>query len=446
MQKRYKLYLLLLLMVILTFNYVDRVALGVVLEDIKRTFDLSDTQLGLLGGIAFTLFYALLGIPIARWADRGDRVMIITLTTALWSVTVALCGVATSFLQLMLIRVSVAVGEAGCIPPAHSLIASYFSREERPWAVSIYMLGNSLCLAIGYFAAGWLNQLYGWRATFVILGLPGLLLAALAGWSLKEPRRTHRSTSTQKDGIAPEGTAIEAAPAPSLMEVCRALWANKTFVHLLVCFSVWYFFGYGLLQWMPTFFIRSHGLTTGVLGTWFALIFGLGGGLGTYLGGAWANRYAAGNERLQLVTCALAFMLYAVLNIGAFLARNSVTAFVVLAIANIGGNISLGPMLATIQTLVAPRMRAMSIALVYLFANLIGMGLGPLAVGVLSDELRPSLGAESLRYALVALCPGYFWAAWHLWRASRTVARDIKTSEDDITVSAEADSMLVTGL
>jgi MFS family permease len=424
MQKSYKNYLLILLMVILVFNYVDRVALGIVLQDIKVTFDLSDTQLGLLSGIAFTLFYAVLGIPIARWADRGNRVTIIAVTTAVWSATVALCGAAASFVQLLLIRVGVAVGEAGCIPPAHSLIADYFTREERPWAVSIYMLGNSLCLTIGYFAAGWLNELYGWRVTFVVLGLPGVLLATLAWLTLKEPR-LDKAATVFSVARPPRAVPTE-SENPSFKEVCVALWGNRTFVHLLICFSVWYFFGYGLLQWTPTFFIRSYGLATGELGMWFAVILGVGGSLGTYLGGVWAGRYAVRNERLQLVVCGLSCVFYAGLNAYSFLAPNYYLAFVAMALANIGGSVGIGPMLATMQTLVAPRMRAMSIALVYLFANLIGMGLGPLAVGALSDAMQPSLGDESLRYALVILCPGYLWAAWHFWRAGKTVAHDLK--------------------
>src|SRR5687768_16882052 len=183
----YKVYLLVLLLVICAFNYIDRLALGLVLQDIKVDLSLTDTQLGLLSGIAFALFYSIMGIPIARWADRGNRVAIITFTTALWSAAVALCGVASNFVQLLLIRIGVAVGEAGCTPPAHSLIADYFTRAERPRAVAIYMLGGQLSV-VGYLWAGWLNELYGWRVTFMLLGLPGLGLAALAWLTLREPR------------------------------------------------------------------------------------------------------------------------------------------------------------------------------------------------------------------------------------------------------------------
>jgi MFS family permease len=416
----YRNYLLSLLMIILAFNFIDRLALGVALQDIKTELSLSDTQLGVLSGIAFTLFYALMGIPLARWADRGNRVTIISVTAVLWSVAVALCGTAGSFVQLLLIRVGVAVGEAGCIPPAHSLIADYYSRTERPRALARYMLGAPISLTVGYFTAGWLNELYGWRTMFIALGLPGLALSLVAWLTIKEPRAVHRDFGR---GVA------DRAGEPSLKEVCSTLWRNVAFRHLLFCFSVWLFFAYGLLQWQPTFFMRTHGLQSGQLGTWFGVIYGLIGIAGVYLGGELAARFAAHNERLQLIACAAAFAFFAVLSVCVYLAPNYHWAFAALALAVLGGNMAQGPIFATIQTLVPPRMRAMSIALVYFFANLIGMGLGPLAAGALSDALRPTFGEESLRYALMVLSPGYLWAAWHLWRASRTVTRDVAESQ-----------------
>jgi MFS transporter, Spinster family, sphingosine-1-phosphate transporter len=421
----YKNYLVILLMLILAFNFVDRLALGLVLQDIKAELRLSDTQLGLLTGIAFALFYSTMGIPIARWADRGNRVTIIALTTAIWSAAVASCGAATSFVQLMLIRVGVAVGEAGCMPPAHSLISDYFTRAERPRAIARYMLGGSLALTIGYFGAGWINELYGWRITFGVLGLPGLILAGLAWLTLKEPRSNRDGASPALSPATGEDVSFASAPPPALAEVCRTLWTNRAFRHLLFAFSVWFLSGYGMLQWQPAFFIRSHGLQTGELGMWFSLVYGVVGALGLYLGGELAARYAVHDERLQLRACAVAFVSLAVIKAYAFLAADPYVALGALAVAAFVSELGQAPMYATIQTLVPPRMRAMAIALVYLFANLIGMGFGPLAAGALSDALRPSFAEESLRYALVALCPGYFWAAWHLWCAGRTVSIEL---------------------
>jgi len=243
--------------------------------------------------------------------------------------------------------------------------------------------------------AGWLNEFYGWRAMFGLLGLPGLALAALAWTTLREPRRkgSNLMVAEHSGSAFPPGALPSAQP--TLKEVWIVLWANRTFRHLLICFSVTSFFGSGIAQWQPAFFVRSYGLKTGELGSWFTLIYGLGGVLGIYLS---PNRYVA---------------------------------FGLMALATVAAATAAGPMFSTIQTLIPSRMRATSIALMYLFANLIGLGLGPLATGALSDAFRPWAGEESLRYALLALGPGYLWGAWHSWQASKTVSEDIEAVQVD---------------
>lgn len=416
----YRKYLLGVLLLIMVCNSVDRLALGLVLQDIKRDLHLTDTELGFLTGFAFALFYAFAGLAIARWADRGNRVSIITVTMALWSAMVALCGAATSFLQLLLLRAAVGVGEAGFVPSANSLIADYFGRGERPRAMAIYMMGGSLSVFIGYFLAGWIDELYGWHVMFVVLGAPGLLVAMLAWCTLREPRLSSPAS--------PATGRTESPSAPRLKEVRSVLWANVTFRHLLLCIAVAYFFGAGILQWLPAFFIRSYGLKPGELGTWLAVVNGSGGLLGMYMGGALASRFAANNERLQFRVMALLFLICGGIYGLTYLVSNVYAAFGLTGLATMGLATSNGPLFGTIQSLVPDRMRAVAIAIAYLFANLIGLGLGPLAAGALSDALRPWLGSESLRYALLALCPGYAWAGWHLWRASRTVMVDLETS------------------
>jgi MFS transporter, Spinster family, sphingosine-1-phosphate transporter len=424
----YRTYLLAMLSVILAFNAVDRLALGLLLQEIKIDLGVSDTQLGLLSGIAFALFYSVMGIPIARWADRGNRIAIVSITTALWSAALAASGMAANFVQLLMIRIGVAVGEAGCLPTAHSLIANYFTRAERPRAVARYMMGVPLSVVIGYFVAGWLGEFYGWRVTFVMLGLPGLGLAVLASFTLREPRRG-------KDAIqnvcAPATSSFlrsdtaALSSAPSMKEVCVTLWANTTFRHLLFCFAVTSFFGYGVVKWQPAFFVRSFGLRTGELGTWFTLIYGLGGFIGTYVGGELAVRRAADNESLQLKAMALAYSVFAILSAFIYLSPSHYLAFGSMGLAVVGAAATSGPLFATIHALVPDRMRALSIAIIYLFANLIGMGLGPLVAGALSDIFQSWAGEESLRYALLSLSPGYLWGGWHFWRASTTVMRDL---------------------
>lgn len=422
-------YLLTVLVAILAWSYVERYVLGLVLQDIKTDLGLSDTQLGVLTGIAFALFYATLGIPIARLADGGNRVAIIGATTALQCGAVALCGSATNFVQLIFIRTGVAIGEAGCIPTAHSLIADYFSRAERARASSFYMAGVPLSMMCGYFLAGWINELYGWRMTFLLLALPGLVLSPLAWSTLKEPRREGMRGDVNADHLIERGDHEANHTRPSLRDVLVTLWANTTFRHLLICFTVTSFFAQGVAKWKPTFFIRSFGMETGELGTWFAVIYGVSGLLGLYWGGELASRFAANNERLQLKVMAIAYCGFGAISTCIYLSPSHYWAFVFLAIANLGAYMTIGPLFGTIQTLVPPGMRAMSIACIYLFSNLIGMGLGPLVAGVLSDAFQPWAGANSLRYALLALCPGYLWAGWHLWRGSLSVTRDLHAAQ-----------------
>lgn len=418
-ESAYKKYLLVLLLFVLAFNFVDRLALGLVMQDIKQELALSDTQLGLLTGVAFAVFYSFMGIPIARWADRGNRITIITVTTALWSVMVALCGAANSFMNLLLIRVGIAVGEAGAVPPAHSLIADHFNRAERPRAMGIYMLGIPLSAFIGYFGAGWLNELFGWRTMFVILGLPGIALALLVWLTLREPRNTG------------EVQVASALDQPSMKETLVTLSRIPTFRHMLMLFSVLFFFNSGISQWLPTFFIRSHGFETGELGTWFTLAFGISGFIGIYTGGALASRYLPNNERLQLRIVALLFLCMFIIRPISFLVPGAGWAFALMVPAAFVVYIADGPLFAIVQSLVPDRMRAMSIALIYLCGNLVGMGLGPLAVGALSDLYRPWAGDDSLRYAMVSLCPGYLWVLWQLWKASNTVTQDLEAARSD---------------
>jgi MFS family permease len=426
----YKSYLLAVLLVVLVFNKVEHAALGVLLQDMKTDLDLTDTQLGLLSGIAFTLFYAVMGIPVARWADRGNRVTIISITTALQCGALALSGLTVNFIQLLLVRVGVAVGEAGCVAPANSLIADYFARAERARATSRYMLGYPLSAVLGLFLGGWLNELYGWRVTFMVLGLPGIALALLVHFTLREPRLAATSGDTaEASGTASPTTVSPASVQPNLKQACLALWTNKTFRHLVLGYSLITFFGIGIVLWAPTFFRRTYGMETGELGIWFAVIWGAGGIFGSYWSGELASRYAANNERLQVRAIAVVFAVSALAAAGIYLAPNRYLAFgLLLGIAAVNYGTA-GPLFATIQTLVPRQTRAVAVATTYLCTNLIGMGLGPLAVGALSDYLNPLFGAESLRYALLALCPGYLWACWHLWHASKTVHHDLEIAQ-----------------
>jgi MFS family permease len=417
---RYKRYLLVLLLVTYAFNNVDRLVLGLVLQDIKLDLNLTDTQLGYLTGLAFALFYSVMGLPIARWADRGNRIVIISITTALWSVMLALSAAASNFIQLMLIRVGVAVGEAGCLAPSQSLLADHFDRAERPRAFALFMLAGPLSVLLAYLVGGWLNEHYGWRMTFVLIGAPGLILSVLTWLTLREPRVAKHTSVLD---VVPS-----ASPVADLGTVLRTLWKIRTFRHLVLCFAILLFFSSGIQQWQPAFFMRTHGLKTAELGAWFAAIFASASLIGIYLGGEWASRFAAGNESLQLKVAGGMYCLFGVVSALVYLSPWLWLAFALLFVATLLATAANGPLFAMIQTLVPERMRATAIAALLLVANLIGMGLGPLATGGMSDLFRPWAGEDSLRYALIALSPGYFWCMWHVLRASRTIAHDMQAT------------------
>lgn len=437
----YRRYLLAVLLVVLALNLSDRLALGLALQNIKSELRLSDTQLGLLTGIAFTFFHAVMGVPIARWADRGNRVRIITLTLALCSVMVAITGKVANFVQLLGVRSAVAVGEAGCMPVANSLIADYFVRSERPRASGIYLTGGYLSVVIGYFLGGWFNQFYGWRVMFMLLGIPGLVLAVLVRGTLREPRldaaKGGGRNSEAKVGCTEAGAFRPGTPsspqlltdasgeAPNLREVFAVLWSNRTFRHLVCFLSIGSLFGTGIGQWQATYFIRSYGLSTGQLGTWFAVVSGLMGFVGVNLGGILATRYAPNDEAAQFRAMAIISSVLALVWSGIYFAHNYYVSFCFMGLGTLGFAMFSGPIFGAVQSLVPTRMRAMAAATLTLFSNLIGGGVGPLVAGAMSDALHGAFGAESLRWALLALCPGYIWAGWYLWRASKTVSGDI---------------------
>ena len=412
----YKHYALTLLTLVAVFNYLDRSVLSLALESIKTEFQLSDSQLGLMSGFAFALFYAVAGVPIARWADRGNRNHVITLTAALWSAMLVLCSFVGSFTQLLLVRVGVAVGESGCIPPAQSLISDYFDRAERPHALAIHSLSSPIATVIAFIGGGLLIEQWGWRTAFIVIGVGGVLLAVLVKFTLREPRLTQ--------------PAMEVSAQPSVKEVLAVMWRGRAFRHLVMAYCLVNYLWLGTGIWLPTFFIRSHGMTTAELGLWFGLGVGVGGLLFTYLGGYLATRYAANQEAIQMKGVACLLILCGFVCIPWWLTGNQTIALVLTLVVFAGILPMLNaPLYAAVQNLVEERMRAVALALILMLANLIGLGFGSLAIGVISDLLAPSYGQESLRYSLLLITPGYFWCAYHVWKMSHTIEDDIQTIE-----------------
>lgn len=413
----YKNYLLVMLVLVAAFSYFDRFVFALALEPIKQDLNLSDSQLGLMTGFAFAAFYALAGIPIARWADRGNRVTISSVTVGLLSLAVFLCSFVTSFFQLLVARAGVAVGEAGSIPPAQSLIAEYFDRAERPRAMAIYFANYSISMIIGYLLGGWLLEQLGWRTTFMVIGIPGVVIALWVKLTLREPRLQQDKTTISSQ--------------PSLLTTLTILWRQRTFRQMLAAFCVAYFFSMGTSQWVAAFFMRSHGMSAAELGAWLALTWGVFGILGNFIGGYYAKRYADRQERRQLRTLAFISILNVFASAMAYLSSSAYMALGFIAATAFLTTFGNGPVFAAIQSLVTDKMRSVSVAIIFLVANLIGFGLGPFALGVVSDLLHPMFGDDSLRYALVVFSPGMFWVAWHYFRASETIEQDIQCVAND---------------
>ena len=403
------------LVLVYTFNFIDRQILSILLEAIKLDLKLSDTQLGFLTGFAFALFYATLGIPIAKYADRGNRRNLISLAVAIWSLMTAFSGLALNFFQLLAARIGVGIGEAGCSPPAHSMIADYFPAEKRATALGVYSLGIPFGIMFGLFAGGWINEFFGWRLAFFVVGLPGLLIALLFRFTVKEPIRG-----------AAEGRVVS-DDQPTVQETIKYLLKKKSFLHLAFGASLAAFVGYGLISWFPSFLQRSYGMQTGEIGTYLGLVLGIPGGIGIFFGGYIADYLGAKDSRWYLWTVAIAMLITAPLYASVYLGSTAYMAFFWLIFAVGIGNFYQATSFSQTQGIVEIRMRSVAAAILLFIINIIGLGLGPQFVGILSDYLRPTYGNESLRYSLLILSTLKIWSAYHYYLAGKHLKNDLIT-------------------
>ncbi len=411
---QYRRYAMLLLVLVFTSSHVDRQILAILLQPIKLELQLSDTQLGFLSGVAFAIFYATLGIPMAMWADRSNRRNLIALALATWSGMTALCGLAANFWQLALARIGVGVGEAGSSPPSHSMIADMYPPSERAGAMGTFSLGINFGLMTGFLVGGWISQWYGWRIAFYTVGLPGLILAVIVRFTLREPPR----------GYA-EGLQTTQNEAPSFTTVLRHMLATPSLRQIAAGATLASFVGYGVVLWLPAFLVRSHGLQSGQIGTALAFLFGVLGGIGTYAAGRLADRWGKQDVRwnVWIVSCAILIALPFI--IFAYLATDIYTATWLSIVPALMGGAYLAPSFALNQSLVPVRMRSVASAVLLFIVNIIGLGLGPQLVGFLSDLLQPTYGNESLRYALLSLSLVNVWTAVHYFLAGRTLGQDL---------------------
>lgn len=411
---RYRTYVLTMLVIVYVFNFLDRQIVTILAEPIKLDLGLSDTQVGLMSGLAFAIFYTVLGVPIARLADRANRVSIISAALVVWSGMTAVCGMAQNFGQMLAARIGVGVGEAGCSPPAHSLIADYFPPEKRASALSIYALGIPFGSILGLLAGGWVAEFYGWRTAFFVVGVPGVLLALIFKLSVREPIR----------GMS-DASARVAGEQPPLGATIAILLRNRTMVHLAMGGALTAFVGYGLGQWLPAMFIRLHGLGVGETATYFGLVLGVASAIGTLIGGAIADRFAGRDRRVYAWLPAAGVLVAFPFFVVGLLLNQPYVAIAVLITPYLLNSLWLGPVFGTIQNLAPMRTRALASAVLLFILNIIGLGLGPLIVGVLSDLLIGVFGGESLRYSILISTVVYFWAGAHFLLAARTIRQDM---------------------
>ena len=415
--KAYLRYVIFLLAIVNMFNYIDRTILSVVLQPIKDDLGLSDTQLGLLTGLAFALFYAVCGIPIARWADRGVRRNIISLAIAVWSVMTALTGIAQNFYHLLLARIGIGAGEAGCLPPSHSIISDYFPVEKRSSALAIHATGATLGGMIGLALGGWIATLYGWRAAFLLLGLPGLLLALIVRFTLKEPPRGYSDDISTTD-----------PPAPLSMTL-RKLFQKKSYFHLIMASALAVFSLVGINQWLPSFYTRNYGLTTAQTGFFFGFVYGAGGAVGAILGGFLADLLTRRNIRYVAWFACIIYLLAFPFCFGLFFMPNAFLALTLNFVYVMITGASNGPIFAMIQGVAGVHTRAVAIAISMFVCSVVGMGAGPFFVGYLSDLLAGSLGDHSLKYALVVSSCLTLFPAVHFFLASKHLGQDFAGSK-----------------
>jgi predicted MFS family arabinose efflux permease len=406
--RAYRGYVLALVLIGFALNFVDRQIVSVLLQPIKNDLHLSDSALGFLSGLAFALFYATLGLPIARQTDKGSRRIIMSLSIAVWSLMTTLCGFVQNTLQLVLARFGVGIGEAGFTPAAMSILADYFPKEKRATAIAIANIGPMLGLLLGYLIGSVALRYVGWRGAFMVAGAPGLLFAAVFFLTVREPSRG------MADGLPPAPQS-----PPPLLRSIPALWSIRAYRFLIFACASLSFCSVGLSTWIPSFFVRSYGYLPSNIALILAPILGIGGALGIFLGGYFADRLSRRDPRwaLWLPACAALIALPAAAL--TFVVHQPSVALALYGFTYFLASSYVAPAFSTIQVLVPLNARATATALVLFAVNLIGLGLGPQVVGILSDALTHQFGREALRTALALSSVLFVLPVVLFWASSR---------------------------
>lgn len=381
-------YVLFVLCLVGIFNMIDRQIITILLEPIKHELGVSDTKMGLLSGIAFAAFYVVAGIPLARFADRGSRRALISTCLVVWSASTALCGFVHSFVQLALARVGVASGEAGAYPASQSMLADLYKASQRGTVIGVLQGAQSLGIALGLIAAGWLSQHFGWRVAFISVGLPGIVLAVVLWLTVAEPPRGMSDARPNTDAT------------PTLRDVFRFFIGSPPMMMILLVAIGCAFSGYSLLGWAPTFFIRIYGMTTGEVGALLGPAMAGGLFIGNIAAGRVADHLAKGDLSVYAIVAGAGSLLAIPFGIWFAFAPTSGFALTAVFIANLLLTCWLPPTYAVALGLAPPRMRAMVTAVISLCMTLFGIGMGPMFIGAMNDLLAPAYGQDSIRYSL----------------------------------------------
>lgn len=425
-------YAVALLFVIYMLNFLDRQIINILAEPIKHDLGLADWQLGAMTGLAFALFYTTLGLPIARLADRHHRGKIIAVSLLLWSGFTALCGLAGNFVQLLLFRIGVGMGEAGCSPAAQSLITDITAKEQRARALSLYAMGIPIGSLLGMIIGGVAVDIWGWRHALIFVGAPGVLVAFLALFTLRDPRADRDVTAMREAGASQGDERI-----PTLREAARELAGKPSFWWISVGTALTSFVGYGHQTFFASFFLRNHKAelaaladtlnlgVTGLLGISLGLVLGIGGSLGTYIGGVATDRFIRRGPEVYATVPAIGAALAIPFFIIAFLLPSGLWAMLLLLVPTVFKNMWYGPVFSSIQSVVHQRSRATATAVFLFILNALGLGLGPISIGLVSDILSKSLGeGEGLRWAMILLTLFSLLAVACFWQARKSIARD----------------------
>jgi MFS family permease len=403
-------------------NTMDRSQiLAASVQAIKKELSASDFQMGVLTGIPFALFYSFMGIPIAAWADRSSRRNVLALAVAAWSGMTALFGMAVNYAMLFAARVGTAVGEAGGSPPSHSLISDYFPKNRRGTAFSIFALGVPIGSSLGAALGGWGNQTLGWRMTFMLAGIPGIVIALILWLTVKEPPRG------LSDGLLRAG---ERAPTPPMFDVLRTLWQKRSFRHLTLAAALHSVVWYASSAFNNAFLQRSHQMSVAEAGYWIAVLSAIAG-FGTFLGGFFSDRLSVRfkDRRWYMWVPGIATLLCVPFQFLAYLSTDRAVVLPSFVGLMFMAAVFFGPSFAMTQALATLRMRSVATSVLLFIQTLIGNGLGPSVTGLISDSLKASYQQDSLRYALVVIGVVNIWAAVHYLAGSRSLRQDLEATE-----------------